>query len=379
MNDASPLLYPYSLLCELTYRCPLQCPYCSNPVDFGLYIDDELATQEWERILSEASALGVVQVHFSGGEPLLRKDIVDIIKKARNLNLYTNLSTGGTLLTENLIYELHSAGLDNLQISIQDSDSLKSDYISGGLGSFEKKKEAALLAKNSGFPLTINTVLHKQNLDNIEAIIGLAEELGAERLELANTQFNGWALKNRNLLLPTRYQIENAIRKVESARERLKDKMEILYVLPDYFEQYPKPCLYGWGRVFMTVTSDGTVLPCQAAREIRGLKFENARNKPLEKIWFESESFCIFRGTDWMPEPCRSCPQKLIDFGGCRCQAFLLTGNAAVTDPVCSLSPNHNIIEQAIEDTEKESPRKWIYRNEDESKRLAIKPLSDNK
>ena len=379
MNNASPLLYPYSLLCELTYRCPLQCPYCSNPVDFGRYIDDELATQEWERILSEASALGVVQVHFSGGEPLLRKDIVKIIKKARDLNLYTNLSTGGTLLTENLIYELHSAGLDNLQISIQDSDSLKSDYISGGLGSFEKKKEAALLAKNSGFPLTINTVLHKQNLDNIEAIIGLAEELGAERLELANTQFNGWALKNRNLLLPTRYQIENAIRKVESARERLKDKMEILYVVPDYFEQYPKPCLYGWGRVFMTVTSDGTVLPCQAAREIRGLKFENVRNKPLEKIWFESESFCIFRGTDWMPEPCRSCPQKLIDFGGCRCQAFLLTGNAAVTDPVCSLSPNHNIIEQAIEDTEKESPRKWIYRNEDESKRLAIKPLSDNK
>lgn len=378
MNN-TPHLYPYSLLCELTYRCPLQCPYCSNPVDFGQYIDDELATQEWERILSEASALGVVQVHFSGGEPLLRKDIVDIIKKARNLNLYTNLSTGGTLLTENLIYELHSAGLDNLQISIQDSDSLKSDYISGGLGSFEKKKEAALLAKNSGFPLTINTVLHKQNLYNIEAIIGLAEELGAERLELANTQFNGWALKNRNLLLPTRYQIENAIRKVESARERLKDKMEILYVLPDYFEQYPKPCLYGWGRVFMTVTSDGTVLPCQAAREIRGLKFENARNKPLEKIWFESESFCIFRGTDWMPEPCRSCPQKLIDFGGCRCQAFLLTGNAAVTDPVCSLSPNHNIIEQAIEDTEKESPRKWIYRNQDESKRLAIKPLSDNK
>jgi PqqA peptide cyclase len=378
-NTTSQLPYPYSLLCELTYRCPLQCPYCSNPLDFGRYIDDELTTQEWECILSQASALGVVQVHFSGGEPLLRKDIVEIIKKARDLNLYTNLSTGGTLLTENLIYELHSAGLDNLQISIQDSDSLKSDYISGGLGSFEKKKKAALLAKNSGFPLTINTVLHKQNLDNIEAIIGLAEELGAERLELANTQFNGWALKNRNLLLPTRYQVENAIRKVESARQRLKDKMEILYVLPDYFEQYPKPCLYGWGRIFMTVTSDGTVLPCQAAREIRGLKFENTRNKSLEKIWFKSESFCIFRGTDWMPEPCRSCPQKLIDFGGCRCQAFLLTGNAAVTDPVCSLSPHHNIIEQAIEEKEKDSYSKWIYRNEDESKRLAIKPLSDNK
>ena len=378
-NTTTSPLYPYSLLCELTYRCPLQCPYCSNPLDFERYNNNELSTLEWKRILSEASELGIVQVHFSGGEPLLRKDIGEIIKKARDLNLYTNLSTGGTLLTKKLADELHSSGLDNLQISIQDADSLKSDYISGGLGSFEKKKKAALLAINSGFPLTINVVLHKQNLDNIEAIIGLAEEIGADRLELANTQFNGWALKNRNLLLPTRSQVENAVRKVESARKRLKDKMEILYVVPDYFEQYPKPCLYGWGRVFMTVTSDGTVLPCQTASEIKGLNFENVRNKSLYKIWFESESFCIFRGTDWMPEPCRSCPQKLIDFGGCRCQAFLLTGNAAVTDPVCSLSPNHNIIDQAIEEIEKKSTETWIYRNKDESRKLAIKSLFDNK
>jgi PqqA peptide cyclase len=374
----TPLLYPYSLLCELTYRCPLQCPYCSNPVNFECYTE-ELDTQEWQRILDEAAALGVVQVHFSGGEPLLRKDIVQIIRKARDLNLYSNLSTGGTLLTEKLVHELRSAGLDNLQISIQDADSNNSDYISGGLGSFEKKKKAALLAKNAGFPLTINVVLHKQNLDNIEAIIGLAEDLSAERLELANTQFNGWALKNRNLLLPTRSQVEHAVRLVESARLRLKGKMEILYVVPDYFEQYPKPCLYGWGHVFMTITSDGTVLPCQAAREISSIKFENARNNSLEKIWFESESFCIFRGTDWMPEPCRSCPQKVIDFGGCRCQAFLVTGNAAVTDPVCSLSSHHTLIEQAIKKTEKESQGKWIYRNEDESKRLTIKSLFDNK
>jgi PqqA peptide cyclase len=378
MNNTT-LLYPYSLLCELTYSCPLQCPYCSNPVDFGRYSDHELVIQEWEHILGEAAALGVVQVHFSGGEPLLYKEIVQIIKKARDLNLYTNLSTGGTLLTEKLAHELYSAGLDNLQISIQDADSNKSDYISGGLGSFEKKKKAALIAKSSGFPLTINVVLHTQNLDSIEAIIGLAEDLGAERLELANTQFNGWALKNRNLLLPTRYQVEKSLSVVESARLRLKGKMEILYVVPDYFEQYPKPCLYGWGRVFMTITSDGTVLPCQAAREIAGLKFENARNKSLEKIWFESESFCIFRGTDWMPEPCRSCPQNVIDFGGCRCQAFLLTGNAAVTDPVCSLSPHHNIIEQAIKEAEKGSQGKWIYRNEDESRKLTIKSLFDNK
>ena len=373
----TPLLYPYSLLCELTYSCPLQCPYCSNPVNFEHYTN-ELDTQEWQRILDEAAALGVVQVHFSGGEPLLRKDIVQIIKKARDLNLYSNLSTGGTLLTEKLVRELRSAGLDSLQISIQDADSLNSDYISGGLGSFDKKKKAALLAKNAGFPLTINVVLHKQNLDNIEAIIGLAEDIGAERLELANTQFNGWALKNRNLLLPTRTQVEHAVSVVESARLRLKGKMEILYVVPDYFEQYPKPCLYGWGRVFMTITSDGIVLPCQAAREISELQFENIRNKSLEKIWFESESFCIFRGTDWMPEPCRSCPQKVIDFGGCRCQAFLLTGNAAVTDPVCSLSPHHTLIEQALKETEKRSQEMWIYRNGEESKRWTIKSLFDN-
>jgi pyrroloquinoline quinone biosynthesis protein E len=373
----TPLLYPYSLLCELTYRCPLQCPYCSNPVNFERYTE-ELDTQEWQRILDEAAALGVVQVHFSGGEPLLRKDIVQIIRKARDLNFYSNLSTGGTLLTEKLVHELRSAGLDNLQISIQDADSLNSDYISGGLGSFEKKKKAALLAKNAGFPLAINVVLHKQNLDNIAAIIGLAEDLGAERLELANTQFNGWALKNRNLLLPTHSQVEHAVSVVESARLRLKGKMEILYVVPDYFEQYPKPCLYGWGHVFMTITSDGTVLPCQAAREISELKFENVLDRSLEKIWFESESFCIFRGTDWMPEPCRSCPQKVIDFGGCRCQAFLLTGNAAVTDPVCSLSPHHTLIEQALKETEKRSQEMWIYRNEEESKRLTIKSLFDN-
>jgi PqqA peptide cyclase len=197
-------------------------------------------------------------------------------------------------------------------------------------------------------------------------------------LELANTQFNGWALKNRILLLPTCSQVERAVTVVESARHRLKGKMEILYVLPDYFERYPKPCLYGWARVFMTITADGTVLPCQAAREIRGLKFENVRNKSLEKIWFESESFCMFRGTDWMPEPCRSCPQKMTDFGGCRCQAFLLTGDAAVTDPVCSLSPHHVIIEQAVKEAEKGSQERWTYRNEHES-RLAIKSLFDEK
>ena len=367
--------YPYSIICELTYRCPLQCPYCSNPVDFGRY-KNELDTHEWERILCEASELGVIQVHFSGGEPLLRKDIIQIVKKARELGMYSNMSTGGTLLTETLVHDLRTAGLDNLQISFQDADAYNSDYISGVPASFEKKKKAAILAKSAGFPLTINVVLHKQNLDNIDAIIDLAEDLGAEKLELANTQFNGWALKNRSLLLPSRSQIEHAMTVVESARQRLKGKMDILYVIPDYFEQYPKPCLYGWGSTFMTIGSDGTILPCQTAREISGIKFENIRDKSLEKIWFESESFCMFRGTDWMPEPCRSCPQKMKDFGGCRCQAFLLTGDVAATDPVCSLSPHHKIIEQAIKEAEDKSQEKWTYRNEYESK-IAIKSLFD--
>src|ERR1051326_7205379 len=255
---------PYSLLCELTYRCPLQCPYCSNPVDFARHTD-ELRAEEWERVMTEAAALGVVQVHFSGGEPLLRPDLPQIVRRSRQLDLYSNLSTGGTLLTESLATVLREAGLDSLQVSFQDADAANSDRIAGGVPSFEKKKCAAMLAKQAGFALTINVVLHRQNLDHIEAIIALAEELGAERLELANTQYNGWALKNRAALLPARAQVERAAEVAATARQRLTGKMEILYVLPDYFEQYPKACLNGWGRVFLTVTADGAVLPCQTA------------------------------------------------------------------------------------------------------------------
>ena len=360
---------PYSLLCELTYRCPLQCPYCSNPLDFARH-KDELSTEEWERVLTEATALGVVQAHFSGGEPLLRADVPQIIRRARDLGLYTNLSTGGTLFDEKVGGQLREAGLDSLQVSIQDADPGNSDRIAGGAPSFEKKKGAAKLAKELGFALTLNVVLHRQNLDRIEGIIALAEELRAERLELANSQYNGWALKNRAALLPSRTQVTHAAAAAEAARARLKGRMEILYVLPDYFEQYPKPCLYGWGRVFMTVAADGSVLPCQTAREIRGLKFENARQRSLEDIWFNSEIFRKFRGTDWLPEPCQSCPRKEIDFGGCRCQAFLLTGDASVTDPVCSLSPAHHLIEQELVAAESNATVEMIYRTAVESSRL---------
>lgn len=360
-------LRPYSILCELTYRCPLQCPYCSNPIGFARHTD-ELETDEWKRVLTEAAALGVVQAHFSGGEPLLRADAAEIIQHARSLDLYTNLSTGGTLLTEKLAGELREAGLDSLQVSIQDADGAESDRMAGGAPSFEKKLRAARLARAAGFPLTLNVVLHRQNIGRIERIIAMAEELGAERLELANTQFNGWALKNRAALIPTRAQVEHAAVVARAAQQRLKGRMEILYVLPDYFEQYPKPCLNGWGRVFMTVTADGTALPCQTAREIIGLKFENVRQRPLSEIWFVSESFQKFRGTDWLPEPCRSCSRREKDFGGCRCQAFLLTGDANATDPACSLAPRHDLITQALAEAGRDSA--LIYRNAVESARL---------
>jgi pyrroloquinoline quinone biosynthesis protein E len=360
---------PYSLLCELTYRCPLQCPYCSNPLNFARHTE-ELGAAEWERVLTEAASLGVVQAHFSGGEPLLRADLPQIIRRARDLGLYTNLSTGGTLFDDKTGTQLREAGLDSLQVSIQDADAKNSDRLAGGAPSFDKKIRAAQIAKQLGFSLTVNVVLHRQNLDRIEAIISMAEELGAERLELANSQYNGWALKNRATLLPTRAQVEHAARAADAARQRLAGRMEILYVLPDYFEQFPKPCLNGWARVFMTVAADGAVLPCQTAREIRGLKFENARENSLEKIWFESQVFQKFRGTDWLPEPCQSCPRKGIDFGGCRCQAFLLTGDATATDPVCSLAPKHHLIVEALAGSGSDANERLIYRNTGESLRL---------
>jgi pyrroloquinoline quinone biosynthesis protein E len=338
-------------------------------LDFARHTD-ELTTAEWERVLAEAAALGVVQAHFSGGEPLLRADLPQLIQRARDLGLYTNLSTGGTLLTEKLAGRLRAAGLDSLQVSLQDAAAEPSDRLAGGAPSFEKKIRAARIARQTGFSLTLNFVLHRQNLDRIAAMIAMAEELGAERLELANTQYNGWALKNRAALLPARAQVEHAARVAGAARQRLAGRMEILHVLPDYFEPFPKACLNGWGRVFMTVSADGAVLPCQTARGIRGLEFANAREHSLEKIWFESGAFQRFRGTAWLPEPCQSCPRKEMDFGGCRCQAFLLTGDAAATDPVCSLAPGHHLIVEALAGAESGAGGKLVYRNAAESLRL---------
>lgn len=341
---------PYSLLAELTYRCPLKCPYCSNPLKLRDY-NSELETSTWKRVLAEASRLGVVQVHFSGGEPLARKDLAELVNEARQLDLYSHLSTSAVQPDETWLGRLQDAGLDALQISLQDSDRETSDWLAGS-PSFDKKCLAVREAIRLGFPVTLNVVLHRHNLDRITEVIELARQWGVDKLELAHVQYTGWAFRNRDALLPTRAQVNDAEVIVAQAREEIDDRPTILHVLPDWFQQFPKACLQGWGRVYLTVAPDGVVLPCQTAREIPGLEFQNVRETSLEEIWFHSSVFERFRGTDWMPEPCRSCDRREIDFGGCRCQAFLLTGDLAATDPVCHLSPLHSLVEDAVADVD---------------------------
>jgi len=341
-----PVPRPLALLAELTYRCPLKCPYCSNPLELA-HFRHELDTPTWQRVLTEAAALGVVQVHFSGGEPLVRRDLAELVRHAQQLDLYSNLSTGATLADEPMLKCLKQAGLDALQISLLDSSPDGNDTLAGA-ASFEKKLRAIEFAARLEFPVTLNVVLHRLNLDRIDEIIDLAFRLSVARLELAHVQYTGWAFRNRAQLLPTREQVECAAEAVARAHGRSTAGPEIVHVMPDYFQQFPKACLHGWGRVLLTVAPDGAVLPCQAARDIPGFEFPNVRDASLEAIWFQSSAFQRFRGTDWMPEPCRSCERREIDFGGCRCQAFLLTGDPSATDPVCHLSPMHSLVEEAL-------------------------------
>lgn len=341
-----PTPRPLALIAELTYRCPLKCPYCSNPLELARF-RAEMDTATWLRVLTEAAQLGVVQVHFSGGEPLVRRDLAELVREARRLDLYTHLSTGGTVADEAALRRLKDAGLDALQISMQDARPAENDHLAGAV-SFEKKRQAIASAKRLGFPVTLNVVVHRLNLDRVEEMIDLAVQSQVDRLELAHVQYTGWAFRNRAALLPTRGQVERAAEVVAQARDRL----EIVHVRPDYFQDYPKACLHGWGRVFLTVAPDGAVLPCQTARDIPGLDFPNVRDASLEAIWFDAPVFRRFRGTDWMPEPCRSCDRRELDFGGCRCQAFLLAGDAAATDPVCRLSPLHDVVTRALRESE---------------------------
>ena len=369
---------PLWLLAELTYRCPLQCPYCSNPLEFaGPRFKRELSTEEWCRVFREAKGLGVLQLGLSGGEPTLRSDLEELVRAAHELGLYSSLITSAYRLTRDRLAALRQAGLDHVQISIQGADAELSDEIAG-TASYRDKIAAYHYTRELGFPLTVNVVLHRRNLHQVEALIRLAESLGAERIELANTQFYGWAFHNRDALMPTKAQLEAAWAVVQRERQRLGGRLEIVWVLPDYHEQFPKPCMGGWGRAYMTVTPAGEVWPCHAAGRITTLRFENVRERPLEWIWHESEAFNRFRGESWMPEPCRSCPRKEMDYGGCRCQAFLVAGDAGVTDPVCSLSPRRHLIDATVAQVERgaaaqATPEQWTYRAAPASRALAAK------
>ncbi len=337
---------PYGLLAEVTYRCPLHCPYCSNP----LHAPDgaELTTVEWQRVIQEASELGVLHLLFSGGEPLLRKDLPELVAHAHYHGLYTNLITSGLGLSRSRLQDLRAAGLDSVQISFQADQPELADALAG-MPAHQRKLAAAHLVKAAGLPLTLNFVLHRANIERLAQLIALAEELDAQRLELANTQYLGWAFINKEALLPTRAQAEHAQKIAVAAQARLRGKMEILYVLPDYFSARPKPCMHGWGRRYLTINPVGDVLPCQTASLIPHLRCENIRQHSLAAIWHDSPAFQRFRGTAWLPEPCQSCALREIDFGGCRCQAFLLTGDATRTDPVCQLAPDHPHLEELVQ------------------------------
>ena len=354
---------PLAVLAELTHRCPLQCPYCSNPIELDR-ARSELTTEEWKKVLSELAELGVLQVHFSGGEPTARKDLVELVKHANDVGLYTNLITSAVLLTREKLAELADAGLSHVQISFQGSEAASADRVAGLKDAHSKKIEVAKWTRELDLPLTVNAVMHRQNLHQLPDIIQMAVDLDADRLEVANVQYYGWALKNRAALMPSLAQIEETSRLVEDARTRLKGILAIDYVVPDYYALRPKKCMGGWGRQFFNISPSGKVLPCHAAESITGLQFESVRsNHSIAWIWQNSEAFNRYRGTGWMPEPCRSCEFREVDFGGCRCQAFALTGDAGNTDPACTLSPMHEAIFKQAEREAASGSDRFIYRN----------------
>ncbi|HEY8077889.1 MAG TPA: pyrroloquinoline quinone biosynthesis protein PqqE [Labilithrix sp.] len=351
---------PYTLIAEITYRCPLACPYCSNPTDLRAHAA-ELDTKTWLRVLEEAEDLGVVQVHFTGGEPLARKDLEELVARARELGLYSNLVTSGVPLARERLSALAKAGVDHVQVSLQSSRADRAAEIAGYDG-HAQKLDVMRWTKELGLPLTMNVVLHRGNLDEIDALVALAEEIGADRLELANTQYVAWAQKNRDALLPTRAQIDDAAARADVHRERLRGKIDVLFVKPDYFRATPRACMDGWARRFVHMTPDGLVLPCHAAMSIPSLRFESVREKSLAEIWRSSPALDAFRGEAWMPEPCKSCDRREVDFGGCRCQAFALTGDAAATDPACELAPAHDLVAKARARAGEASERRYLYR-----------------
>lgn len=337
---------PLWLLAELTYRCPLHCAFCSNPVDYIRH-GQELDTAQWRQVLEQARALGAAQLGFSGGEPLLRKDLEELVGHARQLGFYTNLVTSGVGLSDARLGALRAAGLDHIQLSFQDSTREMNDFLSN-TRTFDRKLRVAQAIKAHGYPMVLNCVLHRYNLAHVGAIIEMALEMGAEYLELANTQYYGWAWENRLALMPSEEQLREAEAVVAAYRAKIGQRCRLLFVVPDYFEKRPKKCMNGWGAVFLGIAPDGAALPCHAARMLPGLSLPNVRTQSLHDIWHHSDAFQRFRGTAWMPEPCRSCDEKEKDLGGCRCQAWLLTGDPGRTDPVCDKSPDHAKVRAAV-------------------------------
>jgi PqqA peptide cyclase len=358
MNAISP---PLALMAELTHRCPLQCPYCSNPVEM-LKVGQERDTAFWQQVIEEAAALGVLQIHFSGGEPTLRQDLPQLVAHATAHGLYANLITSAVLLNEAKLHELAEAGLGHVQVSIQGAYTETADRIGHYKGGHEKKLSIARLVPQAGMSLTINAVMHRQNLHELPAIIDIAVDLGADRLEVAHVQYHGWAFRNRAALMPTREQFEEADRIVAERRQSLKGQLVIDYVVPDYYAEIPKTCMGGWGQKILNVGPDGRVLPCHAAETIPGLVFEKIGERGLREIWENGQAFTRFRGTGWMEEPCASCAMRELDWGGCRCQALAITGNAAATDPVCRFSPHHARMNEMAEAEAKADLHEFIYR-----------------
>lgn len=364
---------PRWLTAELTYACPLQCPYCSNPLDYAKYTT-ELSTDDWKRVLSEARQLGALQLGFTGGEPLTRQDLPELVKHARELGYYSNLITSGYGMTEEKIVQLKEAGLDHIQVSIQASTQELNDHIAGTT-SFEHKKAVAHLVKKHGYPMVLCVVIHRENIHQMPDILAMAEELGADYLELANTQYYGWAHANRDGLMPTQAQFIEAEQIAQAFKEKVAGKMKVYYVVPDFYEDRPKKCMNGWGTTNLTIAPDGVALPCHSARELPDLDCPNVQDYSIGEIWRDSKAFNFFRGDDWMQEPCRSCDEKVKDFGGCRCQAYLLTGDMYKTDPVCSKSPEHHLIQEAVNAASKASQlalneQPLVFRNSKNSRQF---------
>ncbi len=366
---------PLGLLAELTHRCPLACPYCSNP----LALEDragELDTASWARVFQEAADLGVLQVHLSGGEPASRRDLLDIVGAAHAAGLYTNLITSGIGLDADRLARLRERGLDHVQISIQDTEPNSADRIAGYRGAHVRKLALAPLVVAAGLPLTINVVLHRANIVRLPELVALAADLRAARVEIAHAQYYGWALRNRAALMPTRAQVDAALVALEQARGLYEGRMVIDAVVPDYYARRPKPCMGGWGRRSLNVTPSGRVLPCHAAETIPGLVFWSVREHSLTDIWIRSPAFQAFRGTDWMRDPCRTCERREIDYGGCRCQALAIAGDAAATDPACELSPLHDLMTRLAEDASVAGDVAYAYRGRDGVPARVIEPAA---